>query len=121
MGKETNVRFGEPRQVRAEQSTVQIFDPPMCCSTGLCGPTQDQTLIDINEAILSLASRGIGVVRYQMTTQPAAFLDNPEVMRLIREKQTSCLPITVVKGTVVKTGAYPSLQEIETGLNGDRK
>ena len=32
---------------------VEFFDPPMCCPTGLCGPTLDQTLLDINEMILS--------------------------------------------------------------------
>ena len=121
MSTETNVRFGEPRPKPGVQSSVQIFDPPMCCSTGLCGPTQDQTLIDINEAIHALKSRGIGVERYQMTTQPAAFLNNPEVMRLIQEKQTSCLPITVVGGSVVKTGGYPSLQELERSLNGGKE
>ena len=118
MGKETNVNFGAPRTPQSADATVQIFDPPMCCSTGLCGPTQDQTLIDANEAIRALQARGVGVERYQMTSHPAAFLKNPNVMQLIREKQVASLPITVVKGRIVKTGSYPSLREIEVVLNG---
>ncbi len=118
MGKDSNVTFGPPPEGPAADPDVQIFDPPMCCSTGLCGPTQDQTLIDLNEAVGSLKSRGIGVERYQMTTHPAAFLNNPEIMRLIREKQIAALPITVVKGRIVKQGSYPSLPELELHLNG---
>ena len=41
------------------QADVEIFDPPMCCPTGLCGPTLDQTLLDVNEMILSLQAEGV--------------------------------------------------------------
>src|SRR5512139_397384 len=99
-------------------AAVEFFDPPMCCPTGLCGPTLDQTLLDVNEMILALQAEGLTVARYQMTGQPQAFLSNPEVMRLVREQQLAALPITVVRGQVVKVGAYPTLVEIKTGLNG---
>ncbi len=46
----------------------------MCCPTGICGPTIDQTLLDVNEMVMTLQSQGIGVVRYQMTSHPNAFL-----------------------------------------------
>ena len=58
-------------------SVVEFFDPPMCCPTGLCGPTLDQTLLDVNEMILALQAEGLTVERYQMTGQPQAFLSNP--------------------------------------------
>jgi hypothetical protein len=90
----------------------------MCCPTGLCGPTLDQTLLDLNEMILALQDEGLQVVRYQMTSHPNAFLNNPEVMRLVREQQMAALPITVVKGQVIKAGAYPTLAEIKVNLNG---
>lgn len=97
---------------------VELFDPPMCCPTGLCGPTLDQTLLDVSEMILALQAEGRGVVRYQMASAPHAFLNNPEVMRLVREQQMAALPITVVHGRVVKAGAYPSLAELRPHLNG---
>ena len=97
---------------------VEIFDPPMCCPTGLCGPTLDETLLDLNEMILSLQSERVQVVRYQMTSHPQAFLNNTDVMRLVREKQMAALPITVVRGKVIKVGEYPTLTEIKTNLNG---
>ena len=99
-------------------AVVELFDPPMCCPTGLCGPTLDQTLLDVNEMILTLQAEGHTVERYQMTGQPQAFLSNPDVMRLVREQQMAALPITVVRGQVVKVGAYPTLAEIKTHLSG---
>jgi hypothetical protein len=97
---------------------VQIFDPPMCCPTGLCGPTLDQTLLDVNEMILSLKSAGVSVERYQMTSHPNAFLRNATVMRLVQAQQMAALPITIVNGQVLKAGAYPSLAEVRSALDG---
>lgn len=97
---------------------VEIFDPPMCCPTGLCGPTLDQTLLDVSEMILSLQSEGVSVERYQMTSHPQAFLNNPEVMHLVRERQMAALPIVVIRGKVIKAGSYPTLTEIKSNLNG---
>ena len=53
-----------------------------------------------------------------MTSHPNAFLSNAEVMKLVREKQMAALPITVVRGKVIKVGAYPTLAEIKANLNG---
>jgi len=97
---------------------VEIFDPPMCCPSGLCGPTLDQTLLDVSETIMALQRENLRVERYQMTSHPNAFLGNAEVMKLVREKQMEALPIIVVRGKVIKTGAYPTLDEIKAHLNG---
>ncbi len=103
----------------ASPAVVELFDPPMCCPTGLCGPTLDQTLLDVNEMILALQADGVTVARYQMTSQPQAFLGNPEVMRIVREQQMAALPITFVRRQVIKVGAYPTLSEVKTSLNGE--
>jgi arsenical resistance operon trans-acting repressor ArsD len=97
---------------------VEFFDPPMCCPTGLCGPTLDQTLLDVNEMIFTLQREDLRVERYQMSGNPNAFLGNAEVMKLVREKQMESLPITVVHGQVIKVGAYPSLDEVRIALHG---
>lgn len=101
------------------QPDVEIFDPPMCCPTGLCGPTPDQTLLDLNEMILSLQKEGYQVVRYQMASHPQAFLANQDVMRLVREKQMAALPIVIVRGQIIAEGSYPKLAEIQSALKGD--
>ncbi|MFZ3070601.1 MAG: arsenite efflux transporter metallochaperone ArsD [Anaerolineaceae bacterium] len=99
---------------------VEIYDPPMCCPTGLCGPTVDQTLLDFSEMILNLQKEGYQVERYQMATQSQAFLDNPMVMRLINEKQLSVLPIVTVRGQVLCEGRYPTSNEVYAKLKGGR-
>ncbi len=112
------VPISDSTQSQAAPADVELFDPPMCCPTGLCGPTLDQTLLDINEMIFKLQSEGLRVERYQMTGQPGAFLGNAGVMSLVREKEMAALPIIVVRGKIIKSGAYPTLEEVRAALNG---
>ncbi len=98
--------------IASREIRVEIFDPPMCCPTGVCGPTIDPTLLDVNEMILTLQGEGVTVARYQMASHAQAFVNNREVFRLVREKQLSALPITVVNGRVIKVSAYPTLAEV---------
>jgi hypothetical protein len=109
-----------PATFNAEAATpsVELFDPPMCCPTGLCGPTLDQTLLDVSDMIRTLQAGGHQVERYQMTSHPYKFINNPDVMRLVREKQMAALPITVVGGQIIKSGAYPTLAEVQPHLTG---
>lgn len=95
---------------------VEIFDPPMCCPTGLCGPTVDPVLLDVNEMVLKLKAEGVQVERYMLSAQPQAFVSNAEVYSLVRERQIAALPITLVNGRVIKTGAYPDMQEVRQAL-----
>jgi hypothetical protein len=53
-----------------------------------------------------------------MTSHPNAFLGNAEVMKLVHEQQMAALPITVVRGKVIKTQTYPTLEEVNRYLNG---
>jgi len=101
---------------KAKTVEVEIFDPPMCCPTGMCGPTIDQALLDLSEMLMTLESKGISVARYQMASHPNAFLSNAEVMKIVREQQMAALPIVVVRGKVIKVGGYPSQEEIEKHL-----
>lgn len=115
------IEFFEEMPENPASAVVEIFDPPMCCPTGLCGPTLDQTLLDLSEMIMILQNEGIPVARYQMASHPNAFLNNAEVMKLVREQQMAALPITVVLGKVVKSSAYPTLAEIKAYMNGALK
>lgn len=112
-----NLSFLDATPKHTSDAVVEIFDPPMCCPTGLCGPALDQTLLDVNEMIQALQAEGLSVARYQMASQPQAFLSNSQVMRLVRERQMAAFPITVACGQVVKVGAYPTHAEIAAALN----
>ena len=100
----------------APVADVEIFDPPLCCPTGLCGPVLDTTLVDLTEAIFALEAEGRTVVRHMMTADPQAFMKNREVYDLIRARQLEVLPITVMGGRIVKTDAYPTLDELRGEL-----
>ena len=113
-----SVTFFETPTTRLNGVVVEIFDPPMCCPTGLCGPTLDQTLLDVNEMILALKAEGVIIERYQMTSHPHKFISQPEVMRLVQQRQLEALPIIVAQGQVIKSGAYPTLGEVTTALAG---
>lgn len=114
-----NFMDAQPNVMAAsETAVIELFDPPMCCPTGLCGPSLDQTLLNVSEMIMAVQAEGVTVERYQMTSHPHKFMNNNEVMRLVREQQMAALPITAVHGQVIKTGAYPTLAELRAALNG---
>ncbi|MAU11823.1 MAG: arsenical resistance operon transcriptional repressor ArsD [Anaerolineaceae bacterium] len=109
--------FDAPTSSQPMSGDVEFFDPPMCCPTGLCGPTLDQTLLDVNEMVIKLKDAETELERYQMISHPNAFMQNAEVMRLVRERQMDALPITIIRGQVIKVGAYPTLEEVQEALN----
>lgn len=99
---------------------LEIYDPPMCCPTGLCGPSIDQELLDVSEMVHTLQAEGLRVERYQMTSHPGKFTGNPQIMQLIREKQMAALPIIVLRGEIIAEGYYPKLSEIKSHLVGSK-
>lgn len=91
---------------------VEIYDPPMCCPTGVCGPSIDPVLVKMNDALLSLKKQGVTVERFNIAQQPQLFMANKMVADLLGEKGKGALPITVLNGKVFKAGIYPSYEEL---------
>ena len=99
-----------------EAVIVEIFDPPMCCPTGLCGPVVDPALLDIYGAVLKIKAEYDGravVERYVLGQQPGKFMQQPEVIRRLKATGVAILPVTVVDGVVVKEKVYPSYEELK--------
>lgn len=90
---------------------VTIYDPAMCCDTGVCGPVVDPKLTAVAAAVFSLEKKGYDVKRFNLGTDPAAFVENTTVNALLFEKGVDSLPVVLVDGKVVKTGDYPTVQE----------
>ena len=90
---------------------VTIYEPAMCCSTGLCGVGADPELLRISTLVEMLSTQGRVIERYNLSNAPQKFVENAEVSRLLEESMEN-LPITVVDGAVVKKGAYPSNSEM---------
>ncbi|MGA9047838.1 MAG: arsenite efflux transporter metallochaperone ArsD [Dehalococcoidia bacterium] len=93
-----------------------IYESAMCCSSGVCGPNPDKSLIDLQDALDKLKDTGAKVERYSITGNPKKFRENPEVVKLIQEHQIRALPITTFNGRIIKIGAYPSIAELEDML-----
>ena len=92
---------------------IIIYEPPMCCSSGCCGPNIDKTLIDFQDMLDIIKKSGIEVERYLVNQSPEKFRENAEVLKLVQEKQLKALPITACNGKIVKVGAYPTLEELQ--------
>jgi hypothetical protein len=109
----------EEMRMAARNVTIEIFDPPMCCPSGVCGPTIDPALLDFHEAILKLRKEHdgqLGIERYVLSQQPAKFMQQPEVIARLKTVGIPALPITVVNGRLVKERAYPSYTELQTWI-----
>ncbi len=91
---------------------IEIYDPALCCSSGLCGPGLDPTLVKVNETVLSLQKQGVEVTRYNLAQQPKEFMANKHVAGLLQKNGKNALPITIINGEVFQTGTYPSYEEI---------
>jgi hypothetical protein len=89
-----------------------IFDPAMCCSTGLCGPVIDMELLRISTALSSLEKNGVKVERYNLNSNPQAFVDNAVISEILNRDGVDMLPVTIVDGKVVKTQKYPTNDEL---------
>lgn len=102
-------------------SKVEIFDPALCCPTGVCGPSVDPELARVASAIFLLEKRGYDITRYNLGTEPAKFVENKEVNKILHDKGPDSLPITLAEGKLVKIGAYPTNEELAEwfGVNAE--
>ena len=87
--------------------TIQVFDKPMCCSTGVCGPQIDPVLPRFAADLDWLKGRGHAVERFNLAQQPAAFTENQDVRQALEAQGTDCLPLILVDGQIVSRGEYP--------------
>jgi len=88
-----------------------IFDPAMCCSTGVCGPSVDKNLLRVSTVLNRLEKKGVKVERHNLSSNPKAFVDNKVVNKLLVDEGVDVLPITMVDGEVIKTKEYPTNEE----------
>lgn len=88
-----------------------IFDPAMCCSTGVCGPSVDPELLRVSTVINRLKNKGIHIERHNLTNNPQAFIDNKDINKILNSEGVNVLPVTMVDGKIVKTEAYPTNEE----------
>lgn len=92
--------------------TMSIYEPAMCCETGICGVGVDPELLRISTVINNLKKNGVEIKRYNLNNFPQEFINNTEINKLIMGDGVESLPATVVDGKIVMTKKYPTNDEI---------
>jgi len=91
---------------------VQVFDKPMCCSTGICGPEVDPNLVRFAADLDWLRRQGVRVDRYNLSQQPREFAQQADVRAVLQTSGVDALPIIVAEGRIVSRGAYPNRESL---------
>ena len=105
-----------------EPVRVEIYDPPMCCPTGLCGPAVDPTLLEAHATLLKLRDDFAGKAsfeRHDLGREAAKFMQQPDVIRRLKADGVAVLPLTTVNGRIVKERRYPSYDELRRWIEDD--
>jgi hypothetical protein len=109
------------RARKPEASTVtrrvELYEPAMCCQTGVCGPSVDQQLIDVREDLRWAEAQGAQIARHNLSSDPDAFVANPKVTGLMTAFGEAALPVLVVDGEIAIHGRYPSRAELAALLS----
>ena len=98
-------------------NTIEIYDPALCCSTGVCGPAPDSALTAFASTLETLKGRGIAVTRHNLAQEPLAFAQNAEVKAILEKDSDAALPLTFIDGSLYFRGAYPTAAQLETVLH----
>lgn len=95
--------------------TLAVFDPAMCCASGVCGVEVDPVLAQFAADLKWVAEQGVAVSRHNLGQEPAAFAANPAVVKEM-EAGMERLPVILIDGQVVSTGLYPSRAQLAQKL-----
>lgn len=93
-------------------TTIQIFDPSLCCSSGVCGPEVDQQLVTFAADVKWLEQQGGKVERFNLAQQPMAFVENAVVKGFLERSGQEALPVVLVNGELALAGRYPRRAEL---------
>lgn len=103
---------------------MKIFEPAMCCPTGLCGVSVDPELLRISTVLNTLKQNGVTVQRFNLSNAPAEFMKNKEVAAYLQKFGPKKLPVVAVDGNIAIAGRYPTnaefanLLELPDGMLG---
>ncbi|NOX80887.1 MAG: arsenite efflux transporter metallochaperone ArsD [Deltaproteobacteria bacterium] len=86
---------------------LEIFEPAMCCPSGVCGTNIDQGLVQFAADLEWIRSRGVEVERYNLAQQPDKFVQSGPVKNAMALAGDKCLPIILANGRIVAQNTYP--------------
>ena len=102
---------------------IEVFDPAMCCPTGVCGPSVDPKLVQFAADLDWLKEQGVAVERYNLAQQPDKFAMCAPVTDAMALAGDLCLPLILADGVIVSQGVYPDRRELArmAGLGGEQE
>lgn len=106
-----------PATERVLSGTVTVYDPALCCPTGVCGPGVDPALLQIARDLRWLEVQGAAVTRVGLSQEPQAFVANGKVTGLMQAFDDGALPAVLVNEVVLTYGRYPSREEMVAALS----
>ena len=95
---------------------LKIYDPSMCCPTGVCGTDVDTKLVQLASFLTSLDKNQFEVNRYGLTTEPKEYVLNKEVARILTEDGVDELPLFFLDDELIFSKDYPSVPELSSKL-----
>ena len=98
-------------------SKMCIYEPALCCETGLCGVNVDPELLRISTVLNTLKNEGVEIKRFNLNSAPMEFVKNNIVNQYLNDKGVEGLPVVTLDGEIVIEGRYPANDEILTLLN----
>lgn len=87
---------------------LKLYDPALCCSSGVCGPSVDPALVQLSSDLEALKAQGVEVERYNLGQQAMDFASNPLVAGLLKSHGQDILPLVVLDDRVIASGFYPT-------------
>jgi hypothetical protein len=96
--------------------TIQVFDPALCCSTGVCGADVDQALVSFSADVAWAKEHGAQIERFNLAKAPMAFAENPVVKGFLQRSGHEALPLILIDGDIALAGRYPNRAELTRWL-----
>ncbi len=91
---------------------IDVYEPAMCCNTGVCGSDPDATLITFTADCAAITDTGISITRHNLASEPENFVANSQVRNALDSIGSQALPIVQVDGQTVLTGVYPTRAQL---------
>jgi len=103
--------------------SIRVFEPALCCNTGVCGEDVDQALVDFSADLDFFTSRGVDIARHNLANDPGVFVQNSVVTNFLTAAGSEGLPLVLVDDVTVLTGRYPTRAMLAryAGLASDPK
>jgi hypothetical protein len=92
--------------------TIQVYDPAMCCNSGICGVEVDQALVSFSADMEWAKQNGAKIERFNLSSEPMAFADNKTVSSFLERSGSEALPLILLDGEVALAGRYPNRNEL---------